>query len=637
MMSGQTSSSDARSAAMARRRAISNSGAGSMAKTDAALAGLSGNELARARRAMLAKGGASPRPAAPAVSAQVEYAKPEPEPRVQAPASAPVELQGGRQAARQHRAKQCMGRGDTPSCRPSGRLRPVPLKVEFGTTLSGALVSGSQVERTLQVTGNEAGTCRTVTGTEYIGSEQFEQFCGTRPEGAVAKVGVSETSRGGLLTGTQVGRSVRVTGDESGSCKTVTGTEYLGAERFDEFCQRKGYNERPEKVAVGSTMGRGMAVTGSDEARAARVTGAESGASRTITGAQYSDAGVARMTINGPSKVALTHTVAGRPVTGTEVGRSVKVTGDEAGECIQVSGIEYLSTEQFVSQCGTRPAPAPSKMAEGHSRSGQKITGVMATPGPKPTGDERVGSRLVTGNDYYVGEDGAPAARDVGTSGHAISGSAFEGYGKVTGSEGGSRLPISGTPYANRGRNEATCGCRHAGQSDQVTVQSGRFVPREFVAQPAEVEVAQADFSILSPARQAHQRVTGTRYGGAERITGPGDRAGGLVSGTPEFRYRDDVPAQPVEVSKRVTGEGREQGARITGDDWARGGRITGTEGMWAQGRNPTHRGENRAMFAGARANKEIERPEIQSAKVTGSSGNTGKGALITVSGGARG
>jgi hypothetical protein len=58
---------------------------------------------------------------------------------------------------------------------------------------------------------------------------------------------------------------------------------------------------------------------------------------------------------------------------------------------------------------------------------------------------------------------------------------------------------------------------------------------------------------------------------------------------------------------------------------------------MWSQGRNPTQRGENRRMASGARANMEIERPEIQPAKVTGSSGNTGKGAVITVSGGARG
>lgn len=633
MMSGQTSS-DARNAAMARRRAISKGGAGTLSKSDSALAGLSGNELARARRAMLAKGGknlSSP-PAPSAVTAQVEYAKPQPQPEENTPR---MESQCGREAARQHRARQCMGRGDAPSCRPSGRIRPVPRKVEFGTTLSGALVSGSQVERTMQITGNEAGTCRTVTGTEYIGSQQFEQFCGTRPEAAEPKIGVSETSRGSFVTGSQIGRSVRVTGDESGSCKTVTGTEYLGAERFEEFCQRRGIAERPEKVVVGSTQGKGMVVTGSDEARASRVTGTEPGSSRVITGAQYSDAGVARMTINGPAKVALTHTVAGRPVTGTEVGRSVKVTGDEAGECIQVSGSEYLSNEQYVSLCNTRPAAAPSKVAESSSRSGQRITGVMATPGPKPTGDEGVGCRLVTGNDNYSGQE-SPASVEPGQGkARSVSGTALEGTGRVTGSETGSRLAISGTPYANRSQGD--CGCRHAAQTALVAAQSSRFVPREHVAKQPEFEPASADFSITSPARQAQGRVTGTRYGSAERITGPGDRAGGLVSGTPEFRYRDEASIEPVQLPKRVTGEGREQGARITGDDWARGGRITGTEGMWSQGRNPTQRGENRRMASGARANMEIERPEIQPAKVTGSSGNTGKGAVITVSGGARG
>ena len=631
MMSGQTSSSEARSTAMARRRAISKGGAGTLSKSDLALSGLSGNELARARRAMLAKGGknlSSP-PAAAAVTAQVEYARPEPQPEESTPQ---VEMQNGRAAARQHRARQCMGRGDAPGCRPSGRIRPGPKKVEFGTTLSGSLVSGSQVERTFPVTGNEAGTCRTVTGTEYVGSEQFDQFCGTRPEPAEPKSGVSETSRGGFVTGSQIGRSVRVTGDESGSCKTVTGTEYLGAERFDEFCQRKGFAERPEKVAVGSTQVKGMMVTGSDEARASRVTGTEPGSSRVITGAQYSDAGVARMTINGPAKVALTHTVSGRPVTGTEVGRSVKVTGDEAGECIQVSGSEYLSNEQFVSLCNSRPAAAPAKVSESRSRSGQRITGVMAIPGPKPTGDEGIGCRLVTGNDNYSGQESPASAQTGQGKAYAVSGTALEGTGRVTGGESG-RLAISGTPYANQGG----CGCRHAAQSEGVAVQSSRFVPREPVAKLPEFEPASAEFSIVSPARQAQGRVTGTRYGSAERITGPGDRAGGLVSGTPEFRYRDEASPEPVQIPKRVTGEGREQGARITGDDWARGGRITGTEGMWSQGRNPTQRGENRKMASGARANMEIERPEIQSTKVTGSSGNTGKGAMITVSGGARG
>jgi hypothetical protein len=64
---------------------------------------------------------------------------------------------------------------------------------------------------------------------------------------------------------------------------------------------------------------------------------------------------------------------------------------------------------------------------------------------------------------------------------------------------------------------------------------------------------------------------------------------------------------------------------------------VTGTEGRWAQGRNVTLRGEGRSMGASAWANKGIEKPEVPLAKVTGSSGNAGKGAVITVSGGARG
>jgi hypothetical protein len=64
---------------------------------------------------------------------------------------------------------------------------------------------------------------------------------------------------------------------------------------------------------------------------------------------------------------------------------------------------------------------------------------------------------------------------------------------------------------------------------------------------------------------------------------------------------------------------------------------VTGTEGRWAQGRNPTLRGAARGINAGARANKDIDRPEVPQASITGSSGNASKGSLVTYSGGARG
>lgn len=640
------------------------------------------------------------------------------------PGSAPQGANGSGQAeARQRRLEQSLkGRGDAPPARPSGRVRPqaeAPAKVETGTTLSGQTVTGTQVERTVKVTGNESGTCRAITGTEYIGSEQFEGFCASKPAPAPAKVGASATSRGQIVSGTEVRRTVTVTGGEAGTCKPVTGTEYLGSENFAEFCAGKGMTARPDKAPMGMTARKGLAVTGSDEARAVSVTGAEAGAQKGITGSQYNDAGISRLTINGPSKVALTHTIAGRPVSGIEVGRSIKVTGDEAGSCRAISGTEYLSNEQFQSVCHTRPEPGPAKVGEAASQAGQRITGnlvertgkvtgnepraegritgsqyergaargeapakvreahtlagrsmtgVMAGENfPKLSGDEHGGCQRVTGIEQAGGNSAAcvnapepvVAAAKVDVThtlhGQVVSGTPLGRAGRVTGDEPGSHLAISGTPYAASEQIAGGCGCRHGGAEETASqIQAHpRFQPpgrpRAMAMSMIPAEPRPESFSVSSPARESFGRITGTGYGGAGRITGPVNMASGLVSGTPEFRYRDEAgfmagmrqgmaeSAAPAAQAERITGEGREAGRRITGDDWGRSERVTGTEGRWAQGRNPTLRGGGRGMGAGAWANKGLEKPEAPVARVTGSSGNAGKGAVITVSGGARG
>ncbi|MHB8252701.1 MAG: CsoS2 family carboxysome shell protein [Acidiferrobacter sp.] len=625
----------------------------------------------------------------------------------------------GREFARLRRAQLCQtGRGDAAGGRPSERLcseTGAPPAVAAGTTLSGQPVTGTQVDRAPQVTGNEPGTCRVITGTEYIGAEQFESFCEARPMPGAAKVGMSVTSRGQWVSGTEVGRSIRVTGDEHGSCKPVTGTEYLGSERFGEFCQSKGLVHRPEKVSIGVTARSGVPISGNDEVRVKHVTGAEAGAMRAISGSQYADVGVARLTINGSPKVALTHTLAGRPVSGTEVGRSMKVTGDEAGSCRAISGTEYLSNEQFSSICKARPEPTPAKVGEDVSRAGQRITGNvldrtdkvtgnepglcqrvtgaqyeqsalcggvekvarMGAPGgriptgsraghdPKSIGDEHCGCEPVTGTEYdgqgrsakdRLSTPPLPVAKVRGSHtacGLAVSGSMQGRSERVTGDEPGSGLPITGTSYAGREQPGGGCHCGcSAGKPNEVA----RAIPPRYrapanqaqpLAEPmteSRADCSRPDgFSIVSPAREAHGRITGSAYGGAGRITGPVNMAAGLVSGTPEFRYQDDIAAPPksqvqeLAAASRITGAGRETGQRITGDDWARNGRVTGTEGRWAQGRNPTLKGQTRGMGATAWANKKEEHQDVPLTKVTGSSGNAGKGALITVSGGARG
>jgi hypothetical protein len=128
--------------------------------------------------------------------------------------------------------------------------------------------------------------------------------------------------------------------------------------------------------------------------------------------------------------------------------------------------------------------------------------------------------------------------------------------------------------------------------------------------------------------------------------------ADGVVTGTDDTRFanrqssvqiaahRTEVPATAETVAgrvkSRITGEGMDSGQRITGNDWGRGEHVTGTEGVSAARRNPTIRsGAMNPMPAASMARpKDIPMPV---SKVTGGSGNTENGSLITYSGGARG
>ena len=606
----------------------------------------------------------------------------------------------GRDAARQHRIKAARGqRPDAPAApRPTGRMRPqrVPPKVEIDETLLGNAVTGTQVSRITAntVTGGEAGTCRAVTGTEYLGTDHFDTICGTRPEPNPPKVGLTVTGGGLAVSGTEVGRSGKVTGDEAGSCRAVTGTEYLGLEQFSAFCENKGLTTRAPKVVAGTTARKQLTVTGVDEARLQPVTGNEPGAGRSITGSQYSDVGASRLTINGPQKVALTHTVAGREVTGTEVGRSIKVTGDEYGSCRPVTGTEYVSSEQFQSICNTQAPVRSAKVGEDNSQKGQRITGNLVNRTEKVTGNEAIAVGKVTGSQYgdsQVASRAPPKAYPMQTlAGRSLTGNRVDHSPKLTGDDRGGCLPVTGTEYYGKEHFAGYCASEppqhhHAHGHDHhhdhehgegehgfccdecaadhllkvKVAQARRMLPPppvmchgcadSAVAEAKQVaQQAAAGFSVQSPARAALGRVTGNAYEGAGRITGPGNRGNQTVSGTPEFRYQQPVAAtvtsEPVVAERaepaasRVTGDGRDN-LRITGDDWGRSQRMTGTEGKWAQNRNPTLRGAQQAMaMVSAHANKSLERPEAPPiANVTGSSGNSGKGALITVSGGARG
>lgn len=565
----------------------------------------------------------------------------------------------GRELAQTLRAQRsAKGNGGQKKSQPSGRVRPSrtakageaqdqPWKVGASETVRGQTVTGTMVGRSESVTGDEPSTCRTITGTEYLGADIFRSFCQTDPAKGPAKVRKSPTSRGNAVTGNEVGRSTKVTGDEPGTCKNVTGTEYVSANQSQAFC---GTDTKagPAKVTGVETL-KGKAVTGSNVGRSSKVTGDEPGQGRTLTGTQYtkpSDIG------NAPTKVGKSATLRGGSVTGTLVGRADKVTGDEPGSCRNITGDDYVGREQYQGFCSSTPEPKDRKVGASQTFKGEIVTGTQAGRAATVTGNEPGTCKAITGTPYAGAEqfgsfckpDDAVMAEARAKRKSPGAGSVMTGIqpgigGKMTGAERGACETVSGTPYVGADQMAAACPTAAAEPNSPDFPQAlGQAAPW-------------GDFSVAAPSHASktadeHAAVTGSRYEQGQ-ITGPFGMATGKVTGTEEARFGRGngapAPAPMAEtaaevegrVKSRITGEGQSAGLKITGDDWDRGDRVTGTEGMTAAGRNPTRRGPMSAMAAVA--SKRNEEMAVPVSKVTGSSGNTEQGSLITYSGGARG
>lgn len=558
------------------------------------------------------------------------------------------------QALRERRSQN--GKAGEKKGEPCGRMRPdkkisaaaaqdASWKVGASVTSHGQTVTGTMVGRSESVTGDEPSTCRPITGTEYMGADIFRAFCQTDAGKNPRKVGLSPTSRGNRISGSEVGRSAKVTGDEPGTCKRVTGNEYVGAQQSEIFCGAKA-DKTPDKITSSGTR-KGKTVTGNNVGRSEKVTGDETGAQREPTGTQYMQRG------NGsaPPKVGGSATLRGGVITGTMVGRSERVTGDEPGSCRNVTGDDYIGQEQYNDFCKTKPTPTDRKVGASQTLKGKAVTGTMTGRGERVTGDEPGTCKAVTGTPYagaeqyqaYCKSDEANHAaartrRQRATPGAVMTGQQPGVGGKLTGADKGACEALTGTPYVGADQYAQACPASPAepGSPDYPQFLGGMPWGKFSVEAPS--HAAQTD--------QTRSAVTGTQYEQGH-ITGPFGKASGKVTGTEEARFGQGngavVPAMPASsemvdgrVKSRVTGEGMDA-VRITGDDWDRGDVVTGTEGNSAMRRNPTRRGQtmDKAMQQQViKRNEELPRP---TSKVTGGSGNTDKGALITYSGGARG
>jgi len=526
-------------------------------------------------------------------------------------------------------------------------------KVGVSETSSGQLVTGTQANRSIKTTGNEASTCRSVTGTQYLGADTIDTFCQSAPSyKQPSKIGVTNTSHGNFVTGNEVGRSEKVTGDEPGTCKRLTGTEYVSANQSNTYCGGS-VNQSPRKVGESQTLD-GRNVTGVMVGRSDLVTGNEAGYARDLTGDQYLGADPLPSG-RAAQKVNSLKTVRGSSVTGTDVARSNWVTGNEAGSCKRVTGDEYVGAEQYQSFCGNKPVPEAAKVGLSITNKSQSVSGTMTGRSELVTGDEPGSSKAVTGTPYAGLEQSSQfgntsntkeiqqrTPKRLGTPGSNLTGLQPGIGGVMTGAEKGACETLTGTPYVGRDQLGQACGT----SSVAVDHNDSNNLPW-------------TEFSVQSPARSAQKdrekasSVTGNRYEDSSRITGPFDMAANKITGTEQFRFdnkefqqkqQDKQAVIEVNTSEqekesrpvsRVTGEGQSAGLNITGDDWDRGDRVTGTEGVSARKRNPSRPGGRSAMPS-FESKRNLETPEPDFL-ITGSSGNTREGQMVTFSGGARG
>lgn len=557
------------------------------------------------------------------------------------------------QTVRESRSKNGKCKTDN-KCRPTGHIRPgkgnpaaaedAPWKVGASETAHGQTVTGTMVGRSADVTGDEPSTCRAITGTEYLGADIFREFCQTDVAKSPRKVSVTSTATGNAVSGNELGRSTKVTGDEPGTCKHVTGIQYVGAGQMKEFCGT-AVEAGPAKITSAETR-KGKNVTGNNVGRSSAVTGDEHGSNRELTGTSVMQSG------NGgraPAKVGKSATLRGGNVTGTMVGRNENVTGDEPGSCRNVTGDDYVGQEQYSTFCNTTPKATDRKVGVSETLKNKAVTGTMTGRDSKVTGDEPGICKAVTGTPYAGAEnykdfcdtDSSSLAKARTQQRRATPGMPMTGIqpgigGKMTGAGKGACEPLSGTPYVGADQFANACPSVPADSSSPDFPQSIGNVPW-------------GEFSVGSPNHAAqteadHNAITGTQYEKGH-ITGPFGMADGKITGTEEARFGNGngtpaptLTAQLVEdrVKSRITGEGQDAGLRITGDDWDRNEHVTGTEGLSTTRRNPTRRGGVDAM-AMQLVNKRNEELPMPNSKVTGSSGNTEKGSLITYSGGARG
>lgn len=399
-----------------------------------------------------------------------------------------------------------------------GSARPAPPKVGQMRTAGGRIVSGSLVRSRVPITGDEAAGRVAVTGESdgdpgedltpgrsetRVASPQFPRA--TSPHGAsvfglhlgrslrgaapVRRAALEATAKNLPVTGTAVGRSSRVTGDEDGACRIITGDQYASPAAAASACGGRGGGTAPAEhlgasrrdpvtgaKVVQSLSWSGQRITGPDIEHRPPVTGDEPGSCAIVTGTPYQGPttafGWCEPTVAQAMAQRLLLQPASLPITGDVPRPDDAVTGTERGVERTVTGTPYFRPEPAA---GAEEGDRLTRIAQSFSvlspqRQAQLTASRERAEAPaaaRITGSFAVGQGKVTGSVEFqfrsrqATDESAKRPRITGegrTEGPAITGDAWSSHSRVTGTEG--PFAAERNPSERAGKPQAFAGTR---------------------------------------------------------------------------------------------------------------------------------------------------------------------------------
>ncbi|MDP1708858.1 MAG: CsoS2 family carboxysome shell protein [Gammaproteobacteria bacterium] len=275
------------------------------------------------------------------------------------------------------------------------------LKVGAARTANGQVVTGSQVRSKIMITGDESNSAIRITGEAdqeinddllnrreqgAYTSMQFQRqnnphghtVFGTNLGRSIKSIGsrdrdreyVTEQTDGGLpVSGTAVGRSLRITGDEPGACRPITGTQYLMPGNKQPLCATPA-------AASGTRAGSGA------------------------MGMSCNSQGTRPDPVTG-EKVVESETWTRQRITGVDVAHNPNVSGDEYGVCASVTGTPYAGPNQYETACATDAATSVAQRVMPGQPATARVTGDAPFNAEHVTGTQRGGDRSITGTPYF--------------------------------------------------------------------------------------------------------------------------------------------------------------------------------------------------------------------------------------------